>query len=248
MKKIISLIALICTLSSNVCAEEKTKITIFGDSYSTYEGYLTPDTNEIWYFKPENPKLNRRNDVRTVEQTWWHQVISNLDAQLEVNNAFSGSTICHTGYSKGPEPSVPLEGLKEHRDYTNRSFENRSNKLGNPDIILICGGTNDSWCGAPIGEYVYGNQTTEQLYYFRPAMAKLLADLRTNYPNAKLLFILNSELKEEINESVHTICAHYSVPCLDLKDVDKQQGHPSVKGMKSIADQVTAWIKNNLKL
>jgi hypothetical protein len=248
MKKIISLIALICTLSSNVCAEEKTKITIFGDSYSTYEGYLTPDTNEIWYFKPENPKLNRRNDVRTVEQTWWHQVISNLDAQLEVNNAFSGSTICHTGYSKGPEPSVPLEGFKEHRDYTNRSFENRSNKLGNPDIILICGGTNDSWCGAPIGEYVYGNQTTEQLYYFRPAMAKLLADLRTNYPNAKLLFILNSELKEEINESVHTICAHYSVPCLDLKDVDKQQGHPSVKGMKSIADQVTAWIKNNLKL
>ena len=62
-------------------------------------------------------------------------------------------------------------------------------------------------------------------------------------PNAKLLFILNSELKESINESVHTICKHYNVPCLDLKDIDKQQGHPSIKGMKEIAKQVTDYLK-----
>ena len=74
-------------------------------------------------------------------------------------------------------------------------------------------------------------------------MAKLLADLRLNYPNAKLLFILNSELKESINESVHTICKHYNVPCLDLKDIDKQQVHPSIKGMKEIAKQVTDYLK-----
>lgn len=244
MKKTLTLIALIGA-ALTACAEGNLKISIFGDSYSTYEGYLTPDTNEIWYFKPENPQLHKNNDVRTVEETWWHQVISNMKAELEVNNAFSGSTICHTGYPKGPEPSVPIAGLEKHRDYTNRSFENRSNRLGNPDVILICGGTNDSWCGAPIGDYIYGNQTTEQLYYFRPAMAKLLADLRTNYPKAQLLFILNSELKQEINESVHTICNHYGVSCLDLKDIDKQQGHPSVKGMEAIADQVTAWLKKN---
>ena len=88
MKKTLTLIALIGA-ALTACAEGNLKISIFGDSYSTYEGYLTPDTNEIWYFKPENPQLHKNNDVRTVEETWWHQVISNMKAELEVNNAFS---------------------------------------------------------------------------------------------------------------------------------------------------------------
>jgi len=215
------------------------KISILGDSYSTFEGYMANDTNAIWYFKADNPQRNKKNDVTKVEETWWHQLINTTKGySLEVNNSYSGATICYTGYSKGNEPRVPIAALSSHRDYSNRSFVNRSNTLGNPDIILVCGGTNDSWCGAPVGEYVYGNWTTEQLYYFRPAMAKLLYDLKGNYPTARLLFILNSELKESINESVHTICKHYGVECLDLKDIEKQGGHPSVKGMAEFSRQV----------
>jgi hypothetical protein len=45
-------------------------------------------------------------------------------------------------------------------------------------------------------------------------------------------------LKESINESVHTICKHYGVQCLDLKDIEKQAGHPSVKGMTDFSKQV----------
>ena len=215
------------------------KISILGDSYSTFEGYMANDTNAIWYFKADNPQRNKKNDVTKVEETWWHQLINTTKGySLEVNNSYSGATICYTGYSKGNEPRVPIAALSSHRDYSNRSFVNRSNTLGNPDIILVCGGTNDSWCGAPVGEYIYGNWTTEQLYYFRPAMAKLLYDLKGNYPTARLLFILNSELKESINESVHTICKHYGVECLDLKDIEKQGGHPSVKGMAEFSRQV----------
>jgi hypothetical protein len=215
------------------------KISILGDSYSTFEGYMANDTNAIWYFKADNPQHNKKNDVTKVEETWWHQLINTTKGySLEVNNSYSGATICYTGYSKGNEPRVPIAALSSHRDYSNRSFVNRSNTLGNPDIILVCGATNDSWCGAPIGEYIYGNWTTEQLYYFRPAMAKLLYDLKGNYPTAQILFILNSELKESINESVHTICKHYGVQCLDLKDIEKQGGHPSVKGMTDFSKQV----------
>jgi len=215
------------------------KISILGDSYSTFEGYMANDTNAIWYFKADNPQRNKKNDVTKVEETWWHQLINTTKGySLEVNNSYSGATICYTGYSKGNEPRVPIAALSSHRDYSNRSFVNRSNTLGNPDIILVCGATNDSWCGAPIGEYIYGNWTTEQLYYFRPAMAKLLYDLKGNYPTAQILFILNSELKESINESVHTICKHYGVECLDLKDIEKQGGHPSVKGMTDFCRQV----------
>ena len=35
-------------------------------------------------------------------------------------------------------------------------------------------------------------------------------------------------------------CSHDTVPCIDLVSVAKQKGHPSIAGMKSIADQVTA--------
>ena len=215
------------------------KVSILGDSYSTFDGYISNDTNAIWYFKSESPYRNKNNDVTKVEDTWWHQLIYGTKGfSLEVNNSFSGATICYSGYKKGNEPRVPIAGLQDYRDYSNRSFVNRTNTLGNPDIILVCGGTNDSWAGSPIGNYVYGNWTTEQLYYFRPAMAKMLYDLKGNYPTAKILFILNSELRESINESVHAICKHYGVTCLDLKDIEKQAGHPSVKGMTEFSRQV----------
>lgn len=227
MKRVLLLllIAACCILG-----DAKTRYSVLGDSYSTFEGYVTPDTNAVWYFTLDNIRRNTANDVSHVEDTWWYRVISQMDGELEVNNSFSGSTICNTGYNK--------------RDFTDRSFITRSNKLGTPDVIMICGATNDDWAGAPLGEYVYGNWTAKELYCFRPAMAKLLHDIRANYPTARVLFILNSELRPDINDSVHTICNHYGIACLDLQDIDKQSSHPSVKGMHDIATQVTRFLRS----
>ena len=243
------------------------KISVLGDSYSTFYLCTQPDTNDIWYYPIKHPK-HKRNDVTAKEQCWWALLIEMLNknntpatapgqantstatasgqtntstatASLERLNAYSGSTICYSGYAKDKSaPRVPLEGYTEMCDYSLRSFVNRTNNLGNPDIILVCGGTNDSWAGAPIGDYVFGNWTHLQLYTFRPAMAKMLYDLKLNYPTARILFMLNNKLKDEINESVHTICQHYAIECLDLKDIDKQSNHPSQKGMQQIAQQV----------
>ena len=33
------------------------------------------------------------------------------------------------------------------------------------------------------------------------------------------------------------------VPCIDLVSIAKQKGHPSIAGMKSIADQVTTAVR-----
>ncbi len=231
----------ICTLlfcclfvGSHIAAKGKsqkkeTRVTIFGDSYSTFEGHLTPSTNAVWYFLP--PK--NKNDVSRVEETWWWQLTDRMGWTIDRVNSYSGSTICCTGYGG--------------KDFTDRAFITRMSNLGEPDIILICGATNDSWCNAPIGEYKYGDWTKRDLFSFRPAMAKLCWGLRTHYPKAKLLFLLNSELKKEINESVETICAHYDIPMIALENVDKQDGHPSIAGMKAIADQVERWIKKNWK-
>ena len=225
-KSILSIfLLLICTLSAQ--AQAKPSVTIFGDSYSTFEGYLTPDTMETWYFdRHDDP---RRTDVSSVRQTWWWQVIQRMGWKLEVNNSWSGATICNTGY--------------EDADYTHRSFVTRLNSLGSPDIILLLGATNDSWCGAPIGEYKYADWRRADLYTFRPALAYLLSHLQDRYPTARLYYILNSDLKESINTSVAQICQHYGVPLIRLSGIDKTSGHPNIRGMQQIADQVVAALK-----
>jgi hypothetical protein len=34
------------------------------------------------------------------------------------------------------------------------------------------------------------------------------------------------------------ICTHYQVQLVELHDIEKQNGHPSIKGMKSICEQL----------
>lgn len=199
-------------------------VSILGDSYSTFENYLSCDSNAVWYWNGKH----ENTDVTTVEQTWWHQLITQKGWRIEKNNSFSGATICFTGYNG--------------EDYSNRSFVNRLKYLGSPDIILVFGATNDCWAHSPIGEYKYADWTDKELYTFRPAMACMLDGLRKHYPNVQLYFILNSELSEEINSSVKTICKHYGVQYIELKDIHKINGHPSIAGMRAIAEQVGAYV------
>ena len=236
---VVSAALLAISVSAAAQRADALRVSILGDSYSTFDGWLTPDINAIWYFGEDSPYTCKDNDVKKVEQTWWYQVISDMGYKLEKNNSYSGATICFTGYKD-------QNGV--HSDYSDRSFIVRASNLGNPDIILVCGGTNDSWCGAPIGEYKWKKWTDSDLYSFRPAMAKMCSELKTLYPEARILFILNSELKDEINSSVHLICKRYGIECLDLHDIDKQAGHPSQAGMISFAKQVEAFLQlRNLK-
>lgn len=231
MKKsvIIFLLGLFC--SQFGWAQKVTKsVSILGDSYSTYEGYMKPDTNAIWYWRNFDPK---KTDVASVRETWWYQFIKENGYKLCVNNSYSGTTICNTGYKNA---------VGVFADNTQRSFIARMNDLGNPDIIFIFGGTNDSWAGVPMGEYKYEGWTWQDLYYFRPALSYLLTEMKDHYPNVEIYFILNTRLKEEVNESVKTICAKCGVDCIVLTEFGKMAGHPSRDGMKSISNQIKAYM------
>ena len=221
MKKLILIITLSFFCSFFSQAQSLKSVSILGDSYSTFDGYMYPDTNAVWF----DTSMKHKTDVNSVKQTWWYKFIKENNYKLEVNNSFSGATICNTGYNK--------------QDYTSRSFITRMNNLGSPDMILIFGATNDSWAGAPIGKYKYAGWSKEELYEFRPAMAYMLAYMLGRYPNVEIYFILNSELDKTINESVKTICKHYNVSCIELNDIDKKSGHPSIKGMSQISDYLS---------
>lgn len=221
---------LLLLLMLTFCAavQAQTRVTIFGDSYSTYEGVI-PSHYEPWY-APEDSRYHcKTNDVKLVEHTWWHQLINRMGWVLEKNDSWSGSTVGYFGYGS--------------ENYKYRSFNTRVGDLGEPDVILCLAGTNDSWTNEKVGNYKYANWDDNDLWYFRPAMARLMSAMKQNYPNARIYFILNTELREEINESVHTVCRHYGIPCIDLHDIDKQEGHPSRKGMTAICEQVMQAIK-----
>ena len=214
MKRLFILSLLACfTLTAS--AQTK-KVSILGDSYSTFKDYNPEGYNPFY------PDAN--NDVKEVEQTWWDLYIKAKGYQLEKNNSWGGTTICNTGYF--------------HRDVSSSSFTSRVDMLGDPDIIFVFGGTNDAWAGAPVGEYKYADWTAEDMKDFRPALACLLDMLQKRYPKAKIYSLLNSELREEINESMRVVCKHYGVQLIELHDIEKQNGHPSISGMKSICEQL----------
>jgi hypothetical protein len=228
MKKIT--LTILAVLMAGIAVAQTKAVSILGDSYSTYEDFVTPATNELWYYAKNS---DQKTDVKDVRQTWWHQLIKENGWRLAVNNSYSGATISYTGY--------------DGNDYSPRSFNTRMDNLGQPDIIFIFGATNDSWAGSPIGDFKYEDIKKADLYEFRPALAHMLRWMTDRYVNTEIYFILNTELKDEINTSVKTICTHYGVPVITLTEVDKISGHPSVKGMRQIADQVNSFLKSNVQ-
>lgn len=225
MKKALFTLFLITFVCCGKIYSQNTRtVSVLGDSYSTFNGFI-PEGNACWY--SENPDRNV-TDVDAVNQTWWYKLINENGLRLEKNNSYSGSTICNTGYNK--------------KDYSDRSFITRMKDLGSPDIILICGATNDSWANSPIGDYVYQDWTEEALYNFRPAMSYLLSNMKDHYKDAEIFFILNDSLKPEINESVKKICSYYDVQLIELSMIHKLSGHPSVEGMSQICEQVKNYL------
>lgn len=199
---------------------EYNNFSVLGDSYSALSGYVTPSTNAVWY-----PASG--NDVDTPEEMWWYQFGNGLGVDVERINAFSGSRVANDS----------AWGI-------NNCFIARAQNIGNPDIILVMGGTNDVWNGIEQGEYVYSGWTETDLATFRGALAYLLNYLLTNY-NAKVVFLcntINNALSPdqehypfcyEYYVSAHTVCQHYNINVIDF-NVDVYGNHPTAYGMRQI--------------
>lgn len=189
------------------------KISILGDSYSTFQNFLYPASNPTYY-------PNKKAEVTDVTQTWWSLFITKNQLRLEHNNSYSGSTITR-------------------KNNTQSSYVERYTELGNPDIIFVFGGTNDSWQRIPLGNFQYNNWNNDDLQNFRPAFAHLLYQIQQTYFNTKIINIINTDLKKEYKESMEIICQHYNICNISLGDFEKKDGHPSKKGMESIYQQIT---------
>jgi hypothetical protein len=228
MKRLLPILAVAVMMSACVKpSDTQIKFSVLGDSYSSFEGYVDPETNDPW---PHYADIG----VTSVEQMWWFKVADSMKWLLEKNNSFSGSLISN------------FSDFDAGEYYKENSFLRRMDNLGNPDVIFILGATNDVWQEAPFGDFVYNDWTDEQLCSFRPALACLLDYTQRHYPKAKIYFLLETspcpggiteETRLNLIESVHRITSHYGVDCIDL-DIHKDWWHPDKQGQKDIARQV----------
>ena len=206
-------------------------IFILGDSYSTFKGYI-PDGYLSWY----SGRKSEATDVVSVTQTWWWQLIDSTDSHLVRNDSWSGTTICNTC-----RPTLDIS----------TSFINRFEKLVNDgffeqneiDAFLIFGGTNDCWIDAPKGELIFNNWKEADLFNILPAVSYLYYRVKKVIPKAKIITIINTELNEIVTDGMKKAADYFGIKYIQLRNISKQEGHPDVKGMSQIKEQVAEYLK-----
>lgn len=207
---------------------DKKIYSILGDSISTYAGY-TPLAYDFY-----DRYTNAEAGIRSVDDTWWMQVIRAAEGTLGYNNSISGSTV--TG-------DVSLSGTSEQRL---RSLAMN----GIPDVILLYMGGND-WAYSVLPEE------------FEDAYRRMLNRLLLLYPDSEIycatlmrgkdaedpsmrFFNTDACISPRIYSGIIRQCAQKAgVKVADLEKYQTEYStmdgvHPDVKGMKTIAE---LWIK-----
>lgn len=203
-------------------------VMIFGDSYSTFGGII-PKGYAAYYSEENHPE----SGVDTADKTWWMQLINETDSNLIMNNSWSGSTIGYTGYNNNDCSQTSsfiyrLRLLKEQGFFE----ENEIN------TVFVFGGTNDNWCGAPLGELKFSDWEESDLYSVLPAIPHFFKSLQDTLPDADIYCLINTELKPEITEGMKTACEKLGIKAIKFEYIDKINGHPTYKGMTDIKEQI----------
>ncbi len=204
---------------------ENESILIFGDSYSTFHGQV-PEGFDSYY--------PREGDwgVSDVSKTWWGMLAEQTGSDIVLNNSWSGSTICNTGYdgdcSETSSFICRLSNLVDEGFFYN-------NKI---DRVIIFGGTNDSWTGNAAGELIFNNWNEEHLKQVLPRISYFVSMLLGIVSKDTVHFVINTDLREEIRNGIIEICKYYEIGYTVLFDIEKIDGHPTYAGMINIKNQI----------
>ena len=121
-------------------------------------------------------------------------------------------------------------------------FVSRLHLIERADVAIIFGGTNDSWANSPLGEETFTDYSHKNLFNVMPALSFIIKRAKEILPEANIVFIVNDSLKPEIASTVISASEHFGTSYALLEGIDKTNGHPTVKGMKNIKDQLSAFI------
>ena len=194
------------------------KISIIGDSISTYadnpymvNGYLQ------YYGRPDVI-----SDLTSYNDTWWMRIAnSDQNCAIEVNASYSGSG------------ATSIDGKPTFYERTLPAI------LGNPDVIIVELGTNDSLNSVDVGTYDFStpyaslSETT-----FRTAFIKGIKSLIANYPHAKII-VLGLYMSEDYRKSIFWICRRLGIEFINIPDYDGiSVVHPNKYQMWTLATKI----------
>lgn len=142
-------------------------ISVLGDSISTWPGTIPPNFS-LYYDEP----TAWENGLGSVEDTWWHKVLSRLSGDLCANNSFSGSLV--SGNSFPSACSAKRIGyLSDGERY--------------PDTVLVYLGINDFLFGAPDRDVRFVDIDCEIEFCFFDAYSIMLRSIRRSFPTATVV-------------------------------------------------------------
>ena len=238
----------------NLANYEGKVISILGDSISTFAGYIPVADGFNLAHRARYPQSNLLTDVN---ETWWMQVLTELDAKLGVNDSWAGSRVSNTisGNSGDYGEMAAMASLTRIQNLGSN---------GTPDVILFYGGTNDIGALITLGTFDSSTAPTEvdlnSTKWNSVADAYVAAILRMQYyyPNAEIVAMLptytssyytKAEL-DQYNSVFGAICEHYGVTYVDLRDcgittANLPDGiHPDAIGMDYITKAVISILQN----
>lgn len=198
------------------------KISILGDSISTYTGY-----NPTGYPGSGYPGRG----VTSVDEVWWMKVINASGAALEINASWGGSCASNVRASLG----YP-------------TFYDRRNSLGSPDLIFVELGTNDSSEQAPLGNYDYETEYANlSESTFRTAYIKGVKALENIYQNAKIVLVITN-MTDDYANSIKNIGRHLGHEFIDARGyATNDELHPNLQGMRDVSSKVLYSLNGEIK-
>ena len=205
---------------------------IFGDSYSTFYGHI-PQGN-AWYYG--NRADTECLKVLKVDDTWWGRLINATNANLLLNESYSGSTICYTGWNGYCEEQSFIARLEKR--IQEKLFENNQ-----VDTLLLFGGTNDCWVPSPFGEIGKNSFEKEDLAKTFPALEYFLMRVKQVSPNTRVIGLINTGFPQEFTKNLQTIFENAGVEYIAFDYIEKGQGHPNDKGMQMICDAILTYLQ-----
>ena len=230
-----------CAIASSTTGSTKKRVSLLGDSITTFRGYtLYPGIHQY-------PNANYK-DFTSVTLTYWYKIIYEKmsDAVLEANSSFGGTCVADT------------HDAARHPGY---GFLQRYVDLGNPDIIILNGGTNDACYTLPLGKLDFTLETDDlDTYQFAQAYDKLIRLLKEKYPKAKVVAIISDRVrkyssaddKSAYEKIMEEVCLHHNIPCAKVVLANRSSltydwTHPNVAGMTEMADQIWNQLKSHLQ-
>lgn len=214
------------TLSNALLKYKEAKITLIGDSISTFSGWI-PEGYVNYY--PQGV-------IDSVEKTYWHILCSILSASIQ-NLSYAGS-------------SVTNQVLPEYNLFKRVPFVNCDSSL-----IIIAVGVNDTEKEDGVGEYDY-NKDIESYNesIFTEAYIKAVRTLMLLHPKTDILLVAMAPEGSMPNRTaaIKEIAEHYGLMFFDARTCYGGGLHPDTDAndngdeMKNIANGILNCIGNNV--